>query len=922
MANDKGVDFRITADGSQAESEFNKLGDSAERASGHVSSAWADCAKRMRDQWRAAHYDMEMASREKVGQIKTNFKELDDVFARINKMLGAVTLGMMAGMSAKHVVDVASTFEQLEIRLNSVMGSAKAGEEAFAWIKQFAQNTPYSVQQTTDAFMTLKNFGLDPMDGTLQKIADASAKYGSSAESAKSVSLALGQAWARGKLQGQDTLQMIDAGIPVYDLLAKATGKTAAEIQKMSEAGTMGRDVMRKLIDQMGQEGAGTAAAKMNSFAGAVSNMGDAFENSIDRLRKQGGFAFLTQGVLRFTELLPGMVAAAGDACAVVGDVMKALWSVVSDVFSSIGSVLNAVFGSGGEGMSAMQFFANSIKVVEVALIGFRVGFAAVFEFIKMMLAQGAAYFGGFALAANRALMLDFAGAQAAWKKGVADSGVIFGEGMKNIASIAEKGRADIDKAIMGDGPVNIVADHKVNDKKVQSDPGKSQMAEWKSALEQKHEVEGNFFKSSLADDEAFWQAKLAHVKKGSADERAIRHELFAIHKQQATDKFASEMDALKAEEAAAKAGSERRIELAGQVAKRIGETYGWESKEYAASIKDITKAAEEFDKEQQKLETMRIDRARDHAIAQQGLERDHLALLKNLGQISDQEEIAALKALEENKYQVEVQALQDKIALMKEEGAARQQQLDELAKMKEQHDAAMVKLEDQRILAVKKDWDSMLGAVSGAFEQSLNGMIQGTQTFQKSMANIQQAILAEFIKMGVKKVTSEIANQAAMTAASTTGAAVRGAAEKGASGQSLMLNAMQAIKKIINAAGETFAGTFAFLSPEMGPMAAGPAMAASGAVAAVAGTVASSAGGEWRVPADRLNLVHKNETILPAHIATPLRNMVEGGGMGGGDTINIHAMDARSFQRFLSDNSAALPPAMQRLARQFVKVK
>jgi len=63
-----------------------------------------------------------------------------------------------------------------------------------------------------------------------------------------------------------------------------------------------------------------------------------------------------------------------------------------------------------------------------------------------------------------------------------------------------------------------------------------------------------------------------------------------------------------------------------------------------------------------------------------------------------------------------------------------------------------------------------------------------------------------------------------------------------------------------------------------------------------------SSAGGDWRVDNDRLNFVHKDETILPAGIAGKLRSMVEGGASsGGGVTVvvnhSVSAVDAASFQ-------------------------
>ena len=58
-------------------------------------------------------------------------------------------------------------------------------------------------------------------------------------------------------LVGEEALQLIERGVPVWDLLAKATGRNVQELQKMSEAGQLGRDVILQLIDAMGRQNAG-----------------------------------------------------------------------------------------------------------------------------------------------------------------------------------------------------------------------------------------------------------------------------------------------------------------------------------------------------------------------------------------------------------------------------------------------------------------------------------------------------------------------------------------------------------------------------------------------------------------------------------------------------------------------------------------
>ena len=78
-----------------------------------------------------------------------------------------------------------------------------------------------------------------------------------------------------------------------------------------------------------------------------------------------------------------------------------------------------------------------------------------------------------------------------------------------------------------------------------------------------------------------------------------------------------------------------------------------------------------------------------------------------------------------------------------------------------------------------------------------------------------------------------------------------------------------------------------------------------------------SSAGGEWNVGADRLNFVHRGETILPAHVAAPLRDMVEGGGANGMQ-IHIHATDAQSVKRLFDQNGKQLVNSLRKQVRAF----
>ena len=100
-------------------------------------------------------------------------------------------------------------------------------------------------------------------------------------------------------------------------------------------------------------------------------------------------------------------------------------------------------------------------------------------------------------------------------------------------------------------------------------------------------------------------------------------------------------------------------------------------------------------------------------------------------------------------------------------------------------------------------------------------------------------------------------------------------------------------VRSILSSAAETFAGVFGFLSPLMGPFAAGPAAAAQATVAGMAGAVASADIGMWQVPQDMLTLVHHNELVMPAGEAGAFRSLLsEGDAASGARRLRRHPPD------------------------------
>ena len=211
---------------------------------------------------------------------KRGFGSIKDGAGKIGRGV-AVATGLMASiygsaaLAAGSMTDVASQFEGFQIQLTALEGSSAGAEKAMNWITDFATRTPLELDQVVESFASLRTFGLDPTNGTMQALVDTMAMSGKGADHLAGLTMALGQAWTKGKLQGEEALQLIERGVPVWDMLATKYSKTAVEMQKMASKGELGRDVIQDLITLMGERAAGASDDFSKSWRGMIANVSD-----------------------------------------------------------------------------------------------------------------------------------------------------------------------------------------------------------------------------------------------------------------------------------------------------------------------------------------------------------------------------------------------------------------------------------------------------------------------------------------------------------------------------------------------------------------------------------------------------------------------------------------------------------------------
>lgn len=180
---------------------------------------------------------------------------------------GFIGAGLAKGMGRLTAIENAQA--KLTGLGNSSRDVSVIMDNALASVK----GTSYGLESAaTTAAMAVAS-GIKPgkeLEQVLKTTADTAGIAGASMDEMGAI---FGSVAARGKLQGDDLMQLQSRGIPVLQMLAEQTGKTSAEISEMVAAG----EVDFAMFERALRENVGGAALEAgNTLQGAFKNMGAA----------------------------------------------------------------------------------------------------------------------------------------------------------------------------------------------------------------------------------------------------------------------------------------------------------------------------------------------------------------------------------------------------------------------------------------------------------------------------------------------------------------------------------------------------------------------------------------------------------------------------------------------------------------------
>lgn len=216
------------------------------------------------------------------------FRSVLGVIGNIARSLMTLNIVSIAGITAalgvmgNKAIDLASSFEQSKMALTSMIGSEKLAVDFLEKLQRFANVTPFQFTQLVPMSQRLMAYGFSFKEviPTLTAVGDATSALGASSETLDRIVLAIGQIKAKGKISGEEMRQLAEAGIPAWDMLAKAIGKSIPETMRLSEklTGIQAEIGLPALLQGMESRYGGMMDRASKLFKGLVSTVKDYFD--------------------------------------------------------------------------------------------------------------------------------------------------------------------------------------------------------------------------------------------------------------------------------------------------------------------------------------------------------------------------------------------------------------------------------------------------------------------------------------------------------------------------------------------------------------------------------------------------------------------------------------------------------------------
>lgn len=163
---------------------------------------------------------------------------------------GGAALAAVGVLGAKAGIETAAGMEQASIAFTTMLGDGKKAASFLKSLADFAAATPFEFPELQTAASSLISAGIsaDKVIPIMRTLGDVTSGMGTGSEGVKRATIALQQMSAAGRITGEDLNQLRDAGVPVFDLLAAATGRSKEAIADLAAKGKLGKRELEAMM--------------------------------------------------------------------------------------------------------------------------------------------------------------------------------------------------------------------------------------------------------------------------------------------------------------------------------------------------------------------------------------------------------------------------------------------------------------------------------------------------------------------------------------------------------------------------------------------------------------------------------------------------------------------------------------------------
>jgi tape measure domain-containing protein len=155
-----------------------------------------------------------------------------------------LTNPIVAGAGAiAGIIKIGMEAEQTKASFDVLLGSQQKSAEMLKQLTDYSDKTPYGKQEIQNASKMMLQFGISA-ESIMPNIAMIGDIAMGNADKMNSLTLAFSQVSSAGKLQGQDLLQMINAGFNPLKEISRTTGESMAALKIKMEKGAISADMV------------------------------------------------------------------------------------------------------------------------------------------------------------------------------------------------------------------------------------------------------------------------------------------------------------------------------------------------------------------------------------------------------------------------------------------------------------------------------------------------------------------------------------------------------------------------------------------------------------------------------------------------------------------------------------------------------